>query len=198
MAFGEMLSCVLPTSAVVVGLGLLVAIFNLYEKKSKQVCKDIFAESSVLFVTAHPDDECMFFGPSVTAASEWSGATNVHLLCFSTGTNHTDFHLLVFQKKIKIKKKALLCRVMFAPSLFVPLPVLAVAQPALLFIALGDFYHRGAIRRQELLNSCRHLGISEKNVCVINDRYGIYHFVYSEEFKFFEKDYFANFGWEYW
>ena len=38
---------------------------------------------NVLFVIAHPDDECMFFGPTIihlTAAGH-----KVHLICLSTG-----------------------------------------------------------------------------------------------------------------
>lgn len=38
----------------------------------------------LLLVTAHPDDECMFFVPAVRSfiRAGWS----VHLLCFTTGT----------------------------------------------------------------------------------------------------------------
>lgn len=39
---------------------------------------------NILFVTAHPDDECMFFGPSIISLTEKPGA-NVYLLCLSRG-----------------------------------------------------------------------------------------------------------------
>lgn len=58
--------------------------------------KDINKKSSnVLFVIAHPDDECMFFGPAITSmtqpiVSESSvgrrKAKHVYLLCLSDGT----------------------------------------------------------------------------------------------------------------
>lgn len=38
----------------------------------------------VLIVTAHPDDEAMFFGPTLTALRE-HGTVDVHILCLSTG-----------------------------------------------------------------------------------------------------------------
>ncbi|KAI8379505.1 putative deacetylase LmbE-like domain-containing protein [Radiomyces spectabilis] len=39
---------------------------------------------STLIVTAHPDDECMFFGPTIAALRSHS-KTRIHLLCLSTG-----------------------------------------------------------------------------------------------------------------
>ena len=39
----------------------------------------------VLFITAHPDDECMFFSPTVLSFSN-SGQNEVFRLCLSTGT----------------------------------------------------------------------------------------------------------------
>ena len=39
----------------------------------------------VLILTAHPDDECMFFGPTITALRSGSSKTRVHVLCLSTG-----------------------------------------------------------------------------------------------------------------
>nr|XP_039257498.1 N-acetylglucosaminyl-phosphatidylinositol de-N-acetylase-like [Styela clava] len=39
--------------------------------------------SSVLFVTSHPDDECMFFGPTLNYLVKKN--LTVHILCLSTG-----------------------------------------------------------------------------------------------------------------
>ena len=39
----------------------------------------------VLFVTAHPDDECMFFGPTILSAVSLNRNTPPYLLCLSTG-----------------------------------------------------------------------------------------------------------------
>lgn len=41
-------------------------------------------EVRVLLVTAHPDDECMFFAPAVLKLTESNAA--VYLLCLSSGT----------------------------------------------------------------------------------------------------------------
>ena len=43
----------------------------------------ILNQKAVLLITAHPDDECMFFGPTITALTE-SGC-QVYILCLSTG-----------------------------------------------------------------------------------------------------------------
>lgn len=44
-----------------------------------------FEEARVLLVTAHPDDECMFFAPAVLKLTESRAA--VYLLCLSSGTS---------------------------------------------------------------------------------------------------------------
>lgn len=41
------------------------------------------SQKNVLFVTAHPDDECMFFGPSIVNILRMG--CRVHLLCLSSG-----------------------------------------------------------------------------------------------------------------
>ncbi|KAI8060844.1 putative deacetylase LmbE-like domain-containing protein [Gongronella butleri] len=40
---------------------------------------------NTLLVIAHPDDECMFFGPTLTSLQATSPKTKVHVLCLSTG-----------------------------------------------------------------------------------------------------------------
>lgn len=39
-----------------------------------------------LFVTAHPDDECLFFTPSILSLVELHGSHSIHLLCISNGS----------------------------------------------------------------------------------------------------------------
>lgn len=47
----------------------------------------------VLFVIAHPDDECMFFAPTILALSH-CGQYDVFLLCLSSGDFFVDsFHI---------------------------------------------------------------------------------------------------------
>ncbi|KAI8093131.1 putative N-acetylglucosaminyl-phosphatidylinositol deacetylase [Halteromyces radiatus] len=41
--------------------------------------------SNLLLLTAHPDDECMFFGPTLTYLRTFSRKTRIHVLCLSTG-----------------------------------------------------------------------------------------------------------------
>lgn len=42
--------------------------------------------SRVLLVTAHPDDEAMFFAPALLSMA--SAGVQVHVLCLSTGETH--------------------------------------------------------------------------------------------------------------
>lgn len=44
-------------------------------------------KQSILYVTAHPDDEAMFFGPSIIYATDPTRNNSVSLLCLSTGND---------------------------------------------------------------------------------------------------------------
>ncbi|CAH1382382.1 hypothetical protein MTP99_006356 [Tenebrio molitor] len=49
--------------------------------------KDVKNPTRVLFVIAHPDDECMFFGPTVLNFTKQNHC-RVYLMCLSTGKNY--------------------------------------------------------------------------------------------------------------
>ncbi|XP_042870180.1 N-acetylglucosaminyl-phosphatidylinositol de-N-acetylase-like [Penaeus japonicus] len=78
------------------GLGLTLSYFTLgssrlpqqfQEKAGEEVKNDENsrpAKRRVMFVTAHPDDEVMFFGPTILHFTQREGAL-VYLLCLSTG-----------------------------------------------------------------------------------------------------------------
>uniref|UniRef100_A0A3Q3VV82 N-acetylglucosaminylphosphatidylinositol deacetylase n=1 Tax=Mola mola TaxID=94237 RepID=A0A3Q3VV82_MOLML len=74
------------------------------------------ADIRVLIVTAHPDDECMFFAPTIIQLVELHAS--VHLLCLSQ----------------------------------------------------GNYYNKGAQRKQELLNSCAVLGIPDSRITIVNQK----------------------------
>lgn len=76
--------------------------------------KDKGVGKRVLFVIAHPDDECMFFGPTILNLIKNS---EVYLLCLS----------------------------------------------------IGNHYKKGHLRKEELYNSCRTLGIPQSNIMVMNN-----------------------------
>ncbi|CDI98591.1 N acetylglucosaminyl phosphatidylinositol [Echinococcus multilocularis] len=48
-------------------------------------------QGPVLIVTAHPDDECMFFSPVILSLLKWN--IPVDLLCLSSGNYYGDGHL---------------------------------------------------------------------------------------------------------
>ncbi|KAI9277363.1 putative N-acetylglucosaminyl-phosphatidylinositol deacetylase [Sporodiniella umbellata] len=64
---------------------LCVLFFYFYAILAQFQSKDLpfDSKSRVLLLTAHPDDECMFFGPTLTALH--SLKSQVHVLCLSTG-----------------------------------------------------------------------------------------------------------------
>ena len=67
-----------------ISLTLLVVIviflfFLLNHKKSS-----LYIKGRILFVTAHPDDECMFFAPTFLALKRSTGV-QIHLLCLTDG-----------------------------------------------------------------------------------------------------------------
>lgn len=49
----------------------------------------------VLIVIAHPDDECMFFGPTIYKLTR-DDQTQLYLLCLSTGAYHFATSLRIF------------------------------------------------------------------------------------------------------
>lgn len=65
------------------------------------------AEVRALIVTAHPDDECMFFAPTIIQLVELNAS--VHLLCLSEGTvtaqqyNITSYKLMSQCCHVKLK-----------------------------------------------------------------------------------------------
>ncbi|KAH0918903.1 hypothetical protein HID58_026563 [Brassica napus] len=52
-------------------------------------------KKNVLFVIAHPDDESMFFSPTINYLA--SNGYNLHMLCFSTGTFYIGAVLFLFR-----------------------------------------------------------------------------------------------------
>lgn len=52
--------------------------------------KDVKNPHRVLIVIAHPDDECMFFGPTVLNFTK-QNQCKVYLICLSTGLNFFFF-----------------------------------------------------------------------------------------------------------
>uniref|UniRef100_T1J5C2 N-acetylglucosaminylphosphatidylinositol deacetylase n=1 Tax=Strigamia maritima TaxID=126957 RepID=T1J5C2_STRMM len=75
-----MLHVILPVF--VLGFSMLFH-FIVSNLKSYKNRKDISGVHRVLFVIAHPDDECMFFGPTVVQLHH--KGCELHLLCLSSG-----------------------------------------------------------------------------------------------------------------
>ncbi|KNZ53781.1 hypothetical protein VP01_3136g2 [Puccinia sorghi] len=90
-------------------------IFLLFSDHPALFPDSLKSSKSTLFVVAHPDDECLFFAPSIVAT---------------------------------VKR--------------------AKSHGALLVMSSGNHYGQGALRRKELLRSCKELGIREERCDVLD------------------------------
>ena len=52
---------------------------------SQKAMKPAFVAKNILMVTAHPDDEAMFFAPTMLALTRPDSGNHVKILCLSTG-----------------------------------------------------------------------------------------------------------------
>ncbi|XP_072042395.1 N-acetylglucosaminyl-phosphatidylinositol de-N-acetylase-like [Amphiura filiformis] len=68
---------------------LIIYTLLLQRKKTRSVTK---TTKNVLIVTAHPDDECMFFSPTILHLNSTPNV-NVHILCLSSGNFYGLGHL---------------------------------------------------------------------------------------------------------
>lgn len=74
---------VFTVSALTIGFSVIVHTLVTVIRPSKY-SKAVKKARKVLFLSAHPDDECMFFGPSIR--SFILGGCEVYILCLSSGT----------------------------------------------------------------------------------------------------------------
>ena len=56
---------------------------NQFSRNQREISSTRLLETT-LVVTAHPDDECMFFAPTILSLLEKN--VDVHLLCLTSGT----------------------------------------------------------------------------------------------------------------
>ncbi|XP_020505615.1 N-acetylglucosaminyl-phosphatidylinositol de-N-acetylase [Labrus bergylta] len=109
----KIMSVYLVVFVVLSYLLLIKCIYYWHRRLFMKSFKDVMnAGIRTLIVTAHPDDECMFFAPTIIRLVELKA--DVHLLCLSE----------------------------------------------------GNYYNQGALRKQELLNSCAVLGIPDSRVTI--------------------------------
>ena len=63
-------------------LTLLATCYFAAKRQARGITNSSEVEGPVLFVTAHPDDECMFFTPTIVAVKNF---TDAHILVLSNG-----------------------------------------------------------------------------------------------------------------
>ena len=134
----------------------------------------------VLLITAHPDDECMFFAPTVLSLGR-SVRAELFLLCLSEGrygplmdgnvrwnapfgTEINSSHAL----PVKYLTSRILCafpyRKHHSRSQRSQNALFCVCAPH-----AGNYYGEGRVRKKELLHSAAILGISGTHVEIVND-----------------------------
>ncbi|XP_022115195.2 N-acetylglucosaminyl-phosphatidylinositol de-N-acetylase isoform X1 [Pieris rapae] len=96
-------------------LCLCCIVYRKYARKLPTRTRGAIGAKRVLVVVAHPDDECMFFGPTIYRLCEQGAEVNI--LCLSN----------------------------------------------------GNYEGKGNIRKQELWNACKELGVPACNICLISD-----------------------------
>lgn len=71
---------------VLLSLGLLVSLLGwaYFSLAYFQKVLPFSQHNHVVILTAHPDDECMFFGPTITSLRTLT-KTRISVLCLSTG-----------------------------------------------------------------------------------------------------------------
>lgn len=92
----------------------------------------------VLIVTAHPDDECMFFGPTILSLTRRQPNCQVYLLCLSKGLHLYNFIL----------------NMIYYISFFICIS--------------GNYEQKGNIRKTELWKASAVLNIRMENITLIS------------------------------
>ena len=72
----------------------LLIFFYFRQLRLQKVKKYEFDNKTVLVIIAHPDDECMFFSPTILNLPRF--CRTVRVLCLSTGMSKTELYLLGF------------------------------------------------------------------------------------------------------
>lgn len=89
--FLGILYIVLVYVAITVIYALTVTDYLMKIWKSKQIS----GMRRVLLITAHPDDECMFFGPTLVALAK-AIDVRIYVLCLSSGKLVVLFYMIFF------------------------------------------------------------------------------------------------------
>ena len=142
----------------VLGIWIFTALIThhfLVRNKKNSILKDVQKKlSNVLFLIAHPDDECMFFGPAITSltcqtdssSSKKKAAKNIYILCLSDGK-------YPFIRQVSSDW----LQTLSDPPPFQSLTVNFCSFP-------GNAEGLGKLRKEEFFKSCRLLGIHESNI----------------------------------
>ena len=129
----------------------------------------LLAAKNLLIVTAHPDDECLFFAPSILGVLDRNRGITGGLLAMSTGNaapslppspdySPTTCMHLPFPDRARARDRAPKTDTDSSTQ------VLAVIDDT-----LGNNYGIGETRKSELIGSCKALGINVER-CVAIDR----------------------------
>ncbi|KAJ8921277.1 hypothetical protein NQ315_013749 [Exocentrus adspersus] len=130
------LACILY---IIICIALYVCIVNM---EFIPFTRDTRNAKRVLFVIAHPDDECMFFGPAILNYTKKKNCS-VYLMCLTT--EYLPPLLLAHDKRNTY------CEIALDRA-----------------TENGNHYGMGSKRKKELYSSCKILGIPEGNILIHN------------------------------
>uniref|UniRef100_A0A0A9VT57 N-acetylglucosaminylphosphatidylinositol deacetylase n=1 Tax=Lygus hesperus TaxID=30085 RepID=A0A0A9VT57_LYGHE len=68
---------------------IIISLSHIYYKTYTEDSEGLIKGKRVLIVIAHPDDECMFFGPTIVNLTK-KNDVDVHLMCLSEGNYYGD------------------------------------------------------------------------------------------------------------
>jgi N-acetylglucosaminylphosphatidylinositol deacetylase len=123
--------------------------------------KNPITRTSILLAIAHPDDEVMFFGPTLAELSRPEHGNTIHVLCMSSGKVAEVCYLSALGEGGFFYSELSFDRIEYDLTIC-----------ALLLVQLiGNHDGLGETRKKELVASCKTFGIREANILVLEREY---------------------------
>ena len=101
--FEEILELIAYSFLIFISLNAILYYFIIHNGKNKfrffRASRLPTEASRILLVIAHPDDECMFFGPLLISLRERKNCT-VYILCLTQGISKIYFHISILTRDV--------------------------------------------------------------------------------------------------
>lgn len=134
---------------------LVIATVGTYGFFQGRFLKTPLTRTSIALVIAHPDDEVMFFGPTLAELTRQEHGNTVRVLCLSSGK--LTGSSVARKNKGKLKRIISNLQVRF--------------QMTIRRVVIGNHDGIGDTRKKELVASCRSFGLREAQVTLVDHPY---------------------------